>query len=260
VAAAGGVAGAGAGEAQVAGETGETGEAGALGGRGGGGGFGFGGRGGGAAMLVDPGEYTITLAMAGKTDSKTAAVSEDPRVTFSAEDRARRKAAVDRLIAMAKEADTGRRKIVAMQIALTNLIDSWKRPAAPPVPDSIKKATDEMLAKVKAALPPFEMEPSDGPVILGFAGAPLKYTPPPVNQQITRLLGSIANYPGAPTSKQLIDIDQCGAELKQGLAEVGKLDGDIPKLNKMMAEAGIPYVTIDTTNVHAPAGGRGGGN
>src|SRR5580700_605704 len=51
---------------------------------GGGEGFGFGG---GRGPLVDPGDYTISVAAAGKTESKTAAVEEDPRVTMSAEER-----------------------------------------------------------------------------------------------------------------------------------------------------------------------------
>jgi len=88
----------------------------------------------------------VTIAQNGKTDSKTVAVADDPRFTFSAEDQAKRKAAIDRLVSMVKEGDTGRREIVAMQTALTSLTESWKRPNAPAVPDSIKRAAEETLA------------------------------------------------------------------------------------------------------------------
>jgi hypothetical protein len=210
-------------------------------------------------MGVAPGEYTITLALAGKTETKTVSVSDDPRIPFSDSDRAKRKAAVDRLSAMGKSFDTSRRKIVAMQTTVQALIDSWKRPAAPSIPDTVKKYADDLLARIKrVATPTFEAEPDPGPRLLGFAGAPLGYTPPPVNQQITRLAGSISGYPAAPNAKQLTDLDQIDAELKAGMAEIDKLDGEIPKLNKMMTEAGVPYITIDPASVPPPAGGRGG--
>ena len=130
-----------------------------------------------------------------------------------------------------------------MRTSLTNLTDSWKRPGAPKVPDSVKKAADDLLAKVKDVTPTFEVE-RDGQ--LGGAGPPLKYTPPPVNQKITRLMFSIDAYSAAPTARQMGDIDQASTELQEGLASVKKLsEEDLPRLNKMMAEAGVPYVSAD---------------
>jgi hypothetical protein len=44
----------------------------------------------------------------------------------------------------------------------------------------------------------------------------------------------------------LEDVNQASVELEPGLAAVKKLeDEDLPRLNKMMADAGIPYVTAD---------------
>ena len=80
-----------------------------------------------------------------------------------------------------------------------------------------------------------------------------------MNQKIARLMVSIANYPSAPSARQLKDIDGYQAELQQGLAEVNKLDGDLPKLNKAMQDAGVPYFTVDPAAVAAPPAGRGGG-
>jgi len=98
--------------------------------------------------LVDPGEYTVAIAAVGKTESKTVAVEEDPRVTMSAEDRAKRRQALTKLYGLTREADGGRRKIVALQTSLTTLTDGWKRPNTPKVPDDVKKAADALLAKV----------------------------------------------------------------------------------------------------------------
>src|SRR5579872_2056763 len=78
------------------------------GGGGGGGGFGFGG---GRGPMVDPGEYTVAVTVGGKTEKKTVAVEEDPRVTMSDQDRTQRREVVTKLYAMSKEAEEGRRKI-----------------------------------------------------------------------------------------------------------------------------------------------------
>ena len=231
--------------------------AGAAGGGGGGGGRGFGGN---RGYLVDPGEYTITLTAAGKTETKTVSVEDDPRLSISPDDRTKRRTAVTRLYTMTRQAEEGRRKIVAMNLALTALLDGWKHPGAPSVPADVKKAADDTLSRIKTVLPTFESANQGGRGGGGGgAGAPPPYTPPPVNQKIGRLLGVIDNYSGPPTSRQLADMEECATQLQHGLEELAKLDGDVPKLNKMMQDAGVPYVTIDTTNVPPAQGGRGGG-
>ena len=210
---------------------------------GGGGGGGFFRFGGGRGPLVDPGEYTITVAAAGKTESKTVTVDEDPRVTMSVEARTQRRQALSKLYAMAREADEGRRKIVAIRASLSTLTDGWKRPGSAKVPDEVKKAADDLLAQVKQVVGVFEVERQGQ---LGGAGPPLTYTPPPVNQKIGRLMGSIDSYSGEPSARQMEDVNQASAELEPAIALVKKIaDEDLPRLNKMMAEAGVPYVTAD---------------
>ena len=257
-----GAAAAGAGENQAfaAPEAGggAPGEPGAEAGGGGGGGGGRGGFGGNRGSLVDPGQYTVTLAAAGKTETRNVTVEDDPRQTISADDRAKRRTAITRLSDMAKQADEARRKIVAVNTALTNLQDSWKRPGMT-VPDAARRAADDMAARIKVALPAFEAARSNAPVQLGAAGSRGPYTPPPVNQKITRLLGTIDGFSGVPTSKQLADIDDCAAQLQKGLALVNPIFDDFPKLNKVLADAGVPYFTVDTNNVPAATFGRGGG-
>jgi hypothetical protein len=75
----------------------------------------------------------------------------------------------------------------------------------------------------------------------GGAGAPPPYTPPAVTQKISRLLGVIDNYTGAPTSRQLAETQEASAQLQTDTAELNKLAADVPALNKMMADAGVPY-------------------
>ena len=72
----------------------------------------------------------------------------------------------------------------------------------------------------------------------------MTFTPPPLNQKIGRLMSSIDGYAAAPTDRQLTDIDLASTELGPALASVNKLTNeDVPRLNKMMADAGVPYVS-----------------
>ncbi len=217
--------------------------AGAAGGGGGAGGGGFFGR---AARgpLVDPGEYTISVEVAGKTASEPFRVEQDPRVNMTPAVIAERRQALDKLYSMLREADDARKKIVALRTSLTNLTDGWKRPGAPQIPEAVKKEAEDLLANTKEATATFEMEREGG---LGNAGPPLKWTPPPVNQKLSRLMFSIDSYTGAPTARQLADIDADSAELKQGVAAVDKLTNqDLARLNKAMAQSAVPYVTVNT--------------
>jgi hypothetical protein len=160
---------------------------------------------------------------------------------LSAADRAKRRQALTKLYGMAREAETGRRRIVAMRTSLTTLTDAWKRPGAQQPPEPVKKAAEDLLARVKEVAGLFEVDRQGG---LGFAGPPLTYTPPPVNQKLGRLMGAIDGYAAAPTERQFTDIDQASAELAPALVSVNKLaNEDVPRLNKMMADAGVPYVS-----------------
>jgi hypothetical protein len=204
---------------------------------------------------VDPGSYTVTIVAAGKTDSKTFAIEEDPRVQFSDADRAKRRQALNTLTTMTREAEMARRRIVGINTALTSLTESWKQPNAPVVPDSVKKAADELMAKVKPAVAAFE-NPAGGGRGGGGAGPGGPFVPPPVTQKIARLMTTIDGYSAAPTARQMADLTEASKQLQAGVVEVNRLWDEVPKLNKVMADAGVPYFAVNP----APAqpGGRGG--
>ncbi len=229
------------------------------GGGGGGGGGGRGGFGAGRGSLVDPGEYTVTLTMAGKSDTVTVTVEEDPRVELAAADRTKRREAITTLTALVKEADQARREVTAMNTALTNLVESWNQPAAPAVPEAIKKAVTDLRDKLKPVIATFQGPAGGGGRGGGGGGAgpPLQYNPPTVSAKLQRLLGSIDGFSGPPTTTQLADIEKCSAQLKAGLPEVAKLSEEVPKLNKQMQDAGVPYFKVDVNAVGAPTGGFG---
>ena len=206
-------------------------------GRGGGGGRGFGPP---RGSLVEPGSYTVTVAMGNATDSKTAAIEQDPRIQVSPSDRDRRRQTIDTLVHLTRDADAARRRAVAIRTSLTNVTESWTQPNAPKIPDAIKKAADDLLARAKTVADRFESA-NGGRGGGGGAGAPPAYTPPAVTLKISRLLNAIDNYTGAPTSRQLAEAQDCSTQLQKDVAELNKLVADVPALNKMMVDAGVPY-------------------
>jgi hypothetical protein len=203
-------------------------------GRGGGRGFGGPPRG----PLVEPGSYTVSIAINGATDSKSATVEQDPRVQVSSADRETRRKTIDTLVQLTREAETARRRAVAIRNSLTSLTDSWKAPNAPKVPESIQKAADDLLARAKTVAGRL-----DQPGGRGFGGGTgaRGYTPPPITQKISRLMGQIDNYTGAPTSQQIAEARECSTLLQNDLAGLNKLAADVPALNKMMHDAAVPY-------------------
>jgi hypothetical protein len=181
-------------------------------------------------------------------------------VQFSDADRAKRRKALSTLTTMTHDADAASRRITAINTALLSLTDSWKLPNAPAVPDGVKKAAADLMAKVKPVFATFANQGGGrgggGGGGGGGAGAPPPYTPPPVTQKISRLMNAIDGYTAAPTARQLADIEEASAQLQTGIAEVNRLWDEVPKLNKVMTDAGVSYFTVNL-NV-APPAGRGG--
>jgi ribosomal protein L17 len=207
-------------------------------------GGGGGGRGGlppGRGPLAEPGTFKVTIELAGKTDSKTVTVEQDPRIQVAASDRDTRRRTIDTLVTLARDADAARRRAAAIRNSLTSLTDGWKQPNASQVPDAVRKAVDDLLDRAKTVANRFEA-PGGGRG--GGAGSPPPYTPPPVTQKIARLLGALDNYTGAPTPRQLTEAQDCSAQLQKDVAELNKLVADVPRLNKMMSDAGVSYFNI----------------
>jgi hypothetical protein len=214
---------------------------------------------------VDPGKYTITLTAGNAKDSMAVVVEDDPRVQISNEDRAKKRETLKTLESMTREAEEPRRKAAGMTTAMTNLLAAWQAANAAPVPEAVRKAVDDFNARLKTAAAVFETAGGGrggrgGGGAGGGAGPPASFTPPPVTQKITRLMTMIDGYSAPPTSQQLEDLRQAQAELKSGIAEVNTLWDEMPKLNKVMADAGMQYFRVEMSNTPPAGGGRGGGN
>jgi hypothetical protein len=218
---------------------------------GGAGGGGFGMLGGGAR--VDPGEYTVKVTVGTREATTTVTVQEDPRVTISNADRAAKWAALDELAPKLRAVVMAQRTIQPMRTAVANQIEAWKRPGASRPPEHVQKAAEALLAGIDAAYPDFGTPPAEQRG-LGDAGPPLVERPAPYPQRMLQLYAAIANQSAAPTAWQKAQVDLlAGPKADQIAGGVKKLSEELAALNKLMNEAGVPHIVVQT------GGGRGGG-
>jgi photosystem II stability/assembly factor-like uncharacterized protein len=220
------------------------------GGGGGGGGGGFGG-GGAQGPVVEPGTYTVTLALGEKKENKPVLVEEDPRIQITPADRAARHDAIMKGYELSGEATITQRRITALKTALDAAMAAWKRPGGARVPDNVQKAADELSKAVNEVSAKFVTPPPEGG-LLGNAGPPLVYTPPTLPQRIGQVYGGLQGITQAPTPEELESLSALAKELAELQPKVEKLvTQDLSALNKLMNDAGVPHIVV--------AGGPGGG-
>ena len=218
-----------------------------------------GGAGGFAAALaqlglrVDPGDYTVKVKLGETELSKPLKVVDDPRVVFSAEDRAKKRAALNKLQPLVFQSTVAQSTIVGLRTNLNTAIESWKRPGAPTIPDNVKKSADELLKKIDSIYVNWGTPPPLANTI-SQAGPPLVELPTPLNQRVAQLLFAIEGASNAPTDAEMAQIDILTKKIPPASDEVRKLvSEDLVALNTMMLEAKIPYIQIP-----AFTGGGGG--
>jgi hypothetical protein len=198
-------------------------------------------------VIVEPGEYTIRASLGASQLTTKVLVEQDLRVNLTPEDRTQRRQAITELFEMVKGADASERQFTALRTAITALRETWRSPGAPRIPDALQKALDDLDKKMSA----IEKTPA------GRGGGGGEYVSPPVSQRISTLLNAIDGYAFPPTSEQVAEIPRLRAEMISVDARIKQLiDEDLPALNKMMNDAGVPHISLEG---QAPAaGGRRG--
>jgi photosystem II stability/assembly factor-like uncharacterized protein len=220
---------------------------------GGGGGGGFGGFGAFGAMgpRVEPGDYTVKIAVGGKEATTTVTVQEDPRVMMTDADRAAKQATLARLMPKLGPMVTAQRSIQQMRQSLSTAMEGWKRPNAR-IPENVQKAGEALLKKIDDLYPNFGTPPSEARG-LGDAGPPLVDRPTPYSQRMTQLFAAISNMSAAPTAWQNEQVTLLTAKADELVPQVRALSDELAALNKLMNEAGVPHISV------GPGGGRPGG-
>lgn len=226
-------------------------QAGAPGGPGGegapaaGGGFGgFGNQG----LRVDPGTYTVKIKLGDKEQSKTVTVIDDPRVNFSTEDRAKKRAALTKLQPVVLQATVAQTTINGLKTNLTTAIESWKRPGAPQVPENIKKAADDLLAKVNKVIDA-KWAPRNNAAQPAFVRLR-----PSLSDRVGTLFQVIDSTSAAPSDYEIAQIDVYSKLVTPAAEEVRALVTELGTINQMMIDAKIPY--IPPPSLGGPGRGR----
>ena len=214
--------------------------------------FGFGGGGFGFASgsRVEPGEYTVKVAVGKLEQSKKVLVEEDPRIVITPQDRQTRRQTIDRITQLLVPAVAAQRSVTSLRTALNTEIENWRRPGSR-APDNVRVVAEDLLKRVDATCRKFASATQCGERSAGgqgSAGPPLVPTRPSITQRLGTLMSAVENYMAAPTAWQLEQIPILEKQLKEAEPEVRKLvDEDLPALNKLMNEAGMPHIV-------APAG------
>jgi hypothetical protein len=201
--------------------------------------FGFGGS---RGPRVEPGAYTVRITALGKTVSTPLTVEEDPRVQISGADRNLRWSTISEVYELSKQAETARRRFTNIEQNFNSMMERYRTPGGTRLPDAARAAAEDFRKKMEAIRPKWSAAPQGGG--LGNAGPPLTYTPPPMPQQISRLLASLDSFSAAPAPPQLAELEEIKKELADSVVAVNRLaEEDLPKLNQAMNAAGVPFVT-----------------
>jgi photosystem II stability/assembly factor-like uncharacterized protein len=229
-------------------------EAAPEGGEGGGGFRGFGN----AAFRVDPGTYTVKIKRGDTELSKTMTIVEDPRVNFSAADRAKKRAALLKLQPIVTEGQTAAAQIAGLRTNVNNAIESWKRPGAAPVPQNVRTMAADLLKKIDDIYPTWGNPPADVANLSSAGPALVKY-PTPLSQRAAQLMNAIENGSNAPSDYEMSQIDALAQRIPPAAEAVKKLvNEDLANLNNAMRDAKIPYIQPPTLG--GGGGGRRGGD
>lgn len=183
------------------------------------------------APFVLPGDYGVTLMAAGQEMAKTVKVEGDPRIDISFE---ARKAQYDALMSLYRLAPV----LTATERALDSLRKQLEEAAGtvkkvPSAPASVGEALKAALAEVQETRKELAGDPQ-----AGFQGMRLS-----VRGRLLSLGRSIGGYTGAPSERQLREIEKNSERLKAIVERINKIiEEEIPRLNKLMSENNIPHI------------------
>lgn len=187
--------------------------------------------------MIEPGVYTVKVALGGDNQSQTVKVEEDPRIRITAADRAARQSALMQLYDMYKNADQTRRTVVGLRQSLDASLAEWKRPGAPSVPEGVRQQAEALSKKLGDVAGKFVSAGGFG------AGGQLHYTPPPLPMQIGRAMYQLEGYTAAPTATEKEQIANISQELTAATGTVNDLvRTDLPRLNKALNSSGVPRI------------------
>lgn len=200
------------------------------------------GRGGSArGSVVEPGTYTVKLAVGETVKSRPVVVLEDPRITTSASERAVRFDALLRLLDLRIRASGSSQTLTELRRVLKETMTQWDETTKSPIPEEVRQSAEELSQKADELWQRF----SRPRLWLGSSSPPLVRQPPSLTSRISRLSRAIEGYTAVPTPSQMAELEDVAVLTEETETEVAKLiERDLAELNRRLAQAGIPHIRL----------------
>ncbi len=189
------------------------------------------------APFVEPGEYSVEIALGSRKASQVVRVLDDPEVKIGDQDQtAHQKLLLDAFHLYAR-AIKAQRDLMELESALRTVTESWNKAGGQPAPAEIRHAADEV---VQAA------DRLHQRLIGGTARTARSVNPPePLIPRIARLLYSFEAVTVAPTPLQRQQLDEFEGSLSQAASEINILrTSRLTDLNNRIRTAHIPYIQV----------------
>ena len=200
--------------------------------------------------LLDPGEYTFEITIDASKATKKFAMEEDPRVTwFSAGDRTKRRASLNDLVTMTKQAAELRKKFTASDSALVALEASWKKPDAPKIPENVKIEAAALKKKLDEMRPMFAnrnfFEPPSPEELKDELSRPEpEFRLQPLMQRVTGMIQALETYSAAPSPSQLQQIALVKSAIGGAGQNMEQLRAQVVHFNDAISAAKVPVVPV----------------
>jgi photosystem II stability/assembly factor-like uncharacterized protein len=187
--------------------------------------------------FAEPGEYSIKIEAGSHRATKTVRVDDDPSITITAQDRARRHEALMKAYELYKTSVEEARTVRDLRANLTEIMDVWKDKKSPPIPDAIRKQAEAFSKTLDDVSPLFVPRQGGG-------GGNFTYTPPPMPARLATALYNFQSYTAAPRKQDLDKLAELTGVAGEASARLKRvIDVDLAQLNKAINDAGIPRIT-----------------
>jgi photosystem II stability/assembly factor-like uncharacterized protein len=192
--------------------------------------------------LVEPGEYTVTLHARGREISKAVRVEDDPAISISVEDRARRHEAVMRAYDLYRASAAEAQTVRNLRTSLTAVLDSWTADHAP-VPDGLRKQAEAFSKTVDELSLLFVGRQGGG------MNVAITYAPPPVPVRLAGALHSLQSYTAAPRQQDLDRLAELTTVVRDASERLKQAVGvELTRLNKAINDAEVPRIVVTTSD------------
>jgi hypothetical protein len=177
-------------------------------------------------------------------------VEEDPRITwFSAADRTKRRAVIDELVEMTRQADVLRKRFTAADSGLTSLQTAWKKPDAPKVPEDVKKLAEALKKTLDDLRPTFATRNFFEPPSAEERKAELlkpepDFVLPALMGRVNGAISELESFSAAPAESDLKQVAVIKAAVAEAEKKVETMRAEVVKFNEAMAAAKVPYISV----------------